>query len=462
MYDTTADGSWNDIAHWQNVPEWESIHKDTIIAGTPFNQISKFVWDNYISSAFALAITADSFATASNTGPYCTATDSIQLIATPGGDSSYIWTGPDSFSANGQNVTGPPAGTGGVYTVTVTNALGCSQSASTTVVVYPPFTATASNTGPYCSNDSVHLSALPDGDSLYNWTGPDSFSSNVQNPTGPAAGAGGTYTVVVTNNFGCTQTAATTIVVYPAPDVTASNTGPYCSYNEISLTATSTGAQSYIWSGPNSFGSTEQDPTLPALNDSGTYTVTVTNGNGCTASSSTDVAVNLSPTAIAGIDTILWVGDTIQLNAFSGVTYSWTPPTNISCTDCGSPYVWPDSDITYYANVGNDDGCFSDDSVHVMVRVRPIALLFVPNVITPNGDGYNDTWVINDLDKYPVNDVRIVNRWGDEVFSQSPYQNNWGGTWKGEKLPGGTYYYILRVLYNGDYVKFDGPLTIIR
>jgi gliding motility-associated-like protein len=97
-----------------------------------------------------------------------------------------------------------------------------------------------------------------------------------------------------------------------------------------------------------------------------------------------------------------------------------------------------------------------------MVRIRPPALLFIPNAITPNGDGYNDTWFIKDLDLYPQNDVRIVNRWGDEVFAQSPYQNQWAGTWKGENLPGGTYYYILRVLYNGEYVKFDGPITIIR
>ncbi|HWB62954.1 MAG TPA: gliding motility-associated C-terminal domain-containing protein, partial [Chitinophagales bacterium] len=107
-------------------------------------------------------------------------------------------------------------------------------------------------------------------------------------------------------------------------------------------------------------------------------------------------------------------------------------------------------------------GCKATDSVRVMVRDKPFSLFFIPNAITPNGDGYNDVWFIRDLADYPQNEVRIINRWGDEVFYQAPYQNNWGGTWNGQDLPGGTYYYILKIRYNGQDMKFDGPLTIIR
>jgi len=64
MYDTIADGSWNDIVHWQNQPQWESIYRDAIVAGSPFNRISKFIWNNYNYSPFALAITSKSFAVA--------------------------------------------------------------------------------------------------------------------------------------------------------------------------------------------------------------------------------------------------------------------------------------------------------------------------------------------------------------------------------------------------------------
>jgi gliding motility-associated-like protein len=227
MYDTTADGSWNDIVHWQNQPEWESIHQDANIPGTPFNRISKFTWDNYVYQPFALAITSQNF-------------------------------------------------------------------------------------------------------------------------------------------------------------------------------------------------------------------------------------------AVAGVDTIIWRTDTIQLHAFGGMTYNWTPDVNLSCTDCFNPLAWPDSNVTYYLTVGDNRGCFDYDSVRVMVRDKPFSIFFIPNAITPNGDGYNDVWFIRDIERFPDNEVRIVNRWGDEVFYQAPYQNQWAGTWNGQELPGATYYYILKVHYNGQEVRFDGPLTVVR
>ena len=75
------------------------------------------------------------------------------------------------------------------------------------------------------------------------------------------------------------------------------------------------------------------------------------------------------------------------------------------------------------------------------------AKLDVPNIITPNGDGVNDLFVIPallDPAAYPKNQVLIFNRWGDEVFrSNGAYKNNWDGTFNGEDLPADTYFYII-------------------
>ena len=175
------------------------------------------------------------------------------------------------------------------------------------------------------------------------------------------------------------------------------------------------------------------------------------------------LAITSKSFAVAGVDTIMWRTDTIQLNAFGGEHYNWTPDYNLSCTDCFNPLCWTDSNITYYLTVDNGQGCEDYDSLRILVRDKPFALFFIPNAITPdNGDGYNDYWHIRDLERYPENEVRIINRWGDEVFFEAPYQNNWTGTWNGEKLPGATYYYIIKIRYNGETVKFDGPLTVIR
>ncbi|TAE61503.1 MAG: gliding motility-associated C-terminal domain-containing protein, partial [Bacteroidetes bacterium] len=63
--------------------------------------------------------------------------------------------------------------------------------------------------------------------------------------------------------------------------------------------------------------------------------------------------------------------------------------------------------------------------------------VFIPNVFSPNGDGIHDLWVIENLLRYPQNELRVYDRWGRSVFSREGYQNDWGG----EQLPEGVYYY---------------------
>ncbi|MFK7983590.1 MAG: gliding motility-associated C-terminal domain-containing protein, partial [Saprospiraceae bacterium] len=86
---------------------------------------------------------------------------------------------------------------------------------------------------------------------------------------------------------------------------------------------------------------------------------------------------------------------------------------------------------------------------------------FVPNIITPNGDGYNDAFVVPCLETYPKNTIRIFNRWGDEVFAAAPYNNNWEGTYKFSPLPNGTYFYFI-TLTNDPLDQLNGYFTIYR
>lgn len=87
----------------------------------------------------------------------------------------------------------------------------------------------------------------------------------------------------------------------------------------------------------------------------------------------------------------------------------------------------------------------------------------IPSVITPNGDGINDIFVVpclEDNTAFPNNEVSIFNQWGDEVFRARPYNNDWGGTYDGQDLPAGTYFYVVN-LRNGD-TPLTGFLIIIR
>jgi gliding motility-associated-like protein len=84
--------------------------------------------------------------------------------------------------------------------------------------------------------------------------------------------------------------------------------------------------------------------------------------------------------------------------------------------------------------------------------------LFIPNVITPNGDGFNDAWVLQNLQHYDEHEVTVINRWENKVLSTTGYQNDW----RGDNLPDGTYFYIIRTRRGSEHEVFTGALTIYR
>ena len=178
------------------------------------------------------------------------------------------------------------------------------------------------------------------------------------------------------------------------------------------------------------------------------------------------LAFTKDPFADAGEDTTIFLGDTLALAASGGSFYEWSPFDPLSCSDCATPDFFDDTTRTLFVTVEDQDGCVDVDSIKIAVddRIADDGTFFVPNVITPNGDGINDDWRIRWLFQFPDNEVAIVNRWGDEVFRAEPYQNDWRGTWNGSELPGGTYYYILKYVdpSTGERETYNGPLTIVR
>ena len=107
----------------------------------------------------------------------------------------------------------------------------------------------------------------------------------------------------------------------------------------------------------------------------------------------------------------------------------------------------------------------ADDCKSAMVTININGLnvkgeCWVPNTITPNGNGKNDALVIPCVESFTNNELLIFNRWGDKVFGTTNYANDWTGTYNGSDLPSGTYYYILKL---GDNVEpIQGFFTIIR
>ena len=290
------------------------------------------------SNAITMVINAiPATPTATNTGAYC-AGATITLATPTVTGATYSWTGPSTFTSALQNPTRTGATTlmAGTYSVTNTVA-GCTSLAGTTTVVVNaiPTTPSATNTGVYCAGATITLATPTVTGATYSWTGPSTFTSALQNPTiaSSALASAGTYSV--TNTVaGCTSLAGTTAVVVNAIPTTptATNTGAYCAGATITLaTPTVTGA-TYSWTGPSTFSSTLQNPTRTGATTlmGGTYSVTITNTNGCASlAGTTTVIVNPIPaTPTASGNSPVCLGSTILLTtpAVSTATYSWTGP----------------------------------------------------------------------------------------------------------------------------------------
>ncbi len=403
--------------------------------------------------------------TATNSGAVCLG-GAIDLSAE--GGIGYEWSGPNGYSSNEQNPTlaNVIAATAGIYTVTVTDNNGCSATAETDVSIFGPVDETPNNDSPACWGDDIQLTISGEAIWDYAWSGPDDFSSTEQNPIieNSMIENSGTYFVTITDGNGCKGIYSTIVVVSDFPELESENSGPQCEGVDIMLQTTYNPSWDYIWESPSGYLDTIHNPVLenPNTNQSGEYIVTATNGFGCSTSDTVLVEIYEGIMAVSYGDTTITENEStiIGVTGSEDYTYIWNPTTGLNCSDCQEAIAAPESSTIYEVIVVNEFGCTDTFNITIFVEDRKDDDLVVPNTITPNDDGYNDTWVIPWLDRFPDNEVVIINRWGDEVYSAKPYGNDFDGTYNGKDLPAGTYYFIL--LLGEDFDNFKGPLTILR
>lgn len=208
-----------------------------------------------------------------------------------------------------------------------------------------------------------------------------------------------------------------------------------CENGSLTLTSTLTGT--YEWS----TGETTQSITISSA---GTYTVKV--GVSGRFICDTIIISQAGLTVDLGPDQEICGSQTATLDAGpGGITYTWS-------TSESSQTIVVNSAGTYSVTV--DDGtCINSDDV---VITKCIEQLFIPNTITPNGDGENDTWIIEGLDDFEGNTVVIMNRNGAVVFEAVNYQSDWNG----DGLPASTYYYQLDL--NDGVSTYKGSISILR
>ncbi len=257
---------------------------------------------------------------------------------------SYIWTLPNgaigTSTSNTISVDYTYSASSGNITVKGRNICGTDGNVITIPVTVNSIPIpTANNNGPVCLGDTLLLSTPNMTGATYYWTGPNGFTSTVQNPmVSPNASIvmEGLYNITVTVN-GCTSQPATTNVIIN--QASASSNSPICSNGNLSLSASTIPGASYFWTGPNGFSSTEQNPIINTNTTSamaGVYSV-YTTVNGCTSPTpgSTTIIINPLPTSpILSNNGPVCIGNQLFLTASTllGATYSWAGPDGFTST----------------------------------------------------------------------------------------------------------------------------------
>lgn len=317
------------------------------------------------------------------------------LNLTSSAATSYTWAGPNAFSSNLQNpnINNVSALNAGNYTLSITNASGCTGSAVVSVTVNPTPTITPGNTGPYCAGATINLTVA--AAASYAWTGPNAFSSNLQNPTiaNSTTLNSGVYTVTVTAAAGCQSIGTTTVVVNPSPTPTATSNSPICLGNPINLSGL--GGTTYTWSGPGGYSSNTQNPVIAvaSLTNSGNYTLTVTNANGCTNSVVTNVVVNPLPVIVVNNPTVC-LGSSFTLTATGGTAYAWVGPNAYNSALQNPSFVNATSNLSgnYTVTVTSAQGCTNTAIANVSVVPLPTVSISGANVLcSQNFNGSTNT-----------------------------------------------------------------------
>ena len=257
------------------------------------------------------------------------------------------------------------------------------------------------------------------------------------------------YPTVTTTYFAYTynDTAFFTVNVVNPPVINLGNDTVLCHGQSMLLNATTPFA-TYLW---------QNNTTNPTFNvtQQGTYWLKVTIDSNCIAKDSINVKYIGAP----------------SLNAISDTSLCEGNPFIISIPNGDYSILWNDGDINsirYFNQSGlftitltNQCGIASDSFKLEFINCN--VDLIIPNIITPNGDGYNDYFVIKDAKECILN-IQIYNKWGVKVFEDGNYKNNWNDKYKGKDLADGVYYYILEAknLNTNKHREYNGSLTILR
>jgi len=317
------------------------------------------------SSDDVMVTVGNPLATLNGASTIC-AGDALTLTAQGGG--SYSW----STGSSATSIIVTPTITSG-YTVTVTDAYGCTDNDNATVFVNPIPNLNISGNNSVCLGDSAVLSAT--GGVTYSWSTGATSTSIIVYPTSTS-----TYTVVATSAFNCTSVGTYTVSITPQPiAIVSAVSNTICSGSSTSLSAS--GGSSYAWSPSAGLNQTNISNPVSSAMSSITYTVIVSAGT-CADTASILITVNPTPTVtITASSATICVGSCNSLSASGGSNYTWSPGGQTT----SAIIICPATSTSYTATTVDANGC-SDTAIANITVLPNISALATGDTILCLGD----------------------------------------------------------------------------
>jgi gliding motility-associated-like protein len=246
----------------------------------------------------------------------------------------------------------------------------------------------------------------------------------------------------------CVSEVFTGLLTVSSPKIKIFDTYEFCRSEKIEIDS-KVNFKKYKWSNGDS-------TSILTVKESGTYNLTVTDEYGCTSTDNIIVNIHELPVVNLGPDTKV-CRTAMELDAGPGFF----------------KYNWSTGDVSRTIKVGNGDklvwvqvedaiGCAGGDTINIIKCENEFSKDLILKAFTPNGDGDNDTWCLDGIEKYPKHVVSIYDAWGRIVFQAKGNFGStcWDGTLRGVNLPMDAYYYIID-LKNGS-APIVGDVTIVR
>ncbi|MCI5055570.1 MAG: gliding motility-associated C-terminal domain-containing protein [Flavobacteriales bacterium] len=440
------------------------------------------VWANWVLMTTPVPVAAQTTATRfrwqqtnnSGIGFDNWALDDVTITSTSGAPGGYVYNWSPNFNLSQPDSActdaWPVATT--TYTVTAIDSFaGCGDTATITVNVLPqPNVNILSTNTSFCQNDSNStFVATPTPGT---WIGNGISSGGVFDPS--AAGPGNHQIVYNHNNGACDgwDTVLVSVNPNPAPPNPFAN-NPYCEGEELSGISVTGSGGSFEWY--NDAGLTDQvnDPNDETANGQTFYVIEIS-ANGCASDANTlqivtvpvpeaDISSNWDPNNNQAPITIDFDNETSPIN---GNNYEWFLNGSSETTDVEFSYLFTESGIYSIVLEAVEQTVGCSDTATVVIEIRKFWIDSIPNVFTPNGDGFNDEFVI---DGEGLTDFSMViyNRWGRKIYECGPTADWRSCAWDGDTKSDGVYYYVIQASDDKgvpvtNRTDFQGYIQLIR